>query len=376
MKIELAEVFLLSLPLSQPLNHHIISRTYTDNIVVRLRSNGLDGYGEGVPRSYVTGETARSAIDFIKGTLIPPLAGRDFASIEEVRVHLFDSNKSLRCQNNLSAFCAVELALLDLACKWWDCSLESVYRARWRQPPPYSAVVPLLPPSRLEHFLSRLKQNDMRNIKLKVGARIDPTVFEKTLSILGPDVDLRVDVNGAWTEQNALKNIERLGTYGVRAVEQPVAKRNLQGLKKVASQSVIPIIADESVCSFDDARRLLDMKACHAFNVRLSKCGGFSGSLAILDMAKTQGLRCQIGCQVGETGILSAAGRHVAGWSDGLLYLEGSFGTWVLQEDIVEEDIRFGQAGHAPPLAGKGLGVNVREESLEKYSKRSETVRL
>ncbi len=162
--------------------------------------------------------------------------------------------------------------------------------------------------------------------------------------------------------------------YDIKAVEQPVAKENLDGLKAVSVHSKIPIIADESVCSLNDAERLLAMRACHVFNVRISKCGGFLGSLAIMGLARKSGLRCQIGCQVGETGILSAAGRHLAGWFDDILYLEGSFGTWALREDIVDEDIRFGRGGQAPAMIGNGLGVNVRQEKLRKYVKVSETI--
>jgi L-alanine-DL-glutamate epimerase-like enolase superfamily enzyme len=244
----------------------------------------------------------------------------------------------------------------------------------WNQPPPYSAVIPLLPPDSLEPFVSLLRKNQMRHIKIKVGARLDLTVFELIRSLLGTDVDLRVDANGAWTEKEALKNIELMGPYNIRAVEQPVAKENIRGLREVTVHSRALIIADESVCSLEDARRLLDTGACHAFNVRLSKCGGFFSSLAILGMARRSGLSYQIGCQVGETGILSAAGRHLAGWFSDILYLEGSFGNWVLQEDIVQEDVRFGMAGQAQRLMGKGLGVQVSIEALERYSVKSQKI--
>ena len=374
MKIERAEIFLLHLPLSQSFSHHAVSRSYTDNIVVRFRSNGLEGYGEGVPRTYVTGESAHSSFEILRRKLVDLLTGKTFYSVEGVRKYLSDLSASPLWQTNLSAFCAFELALLDLSSRYWDHSLEGIFRTRWNQPPPYSAVIPLLPYDRLEPFITLLYEHDMRSIKIKVSARVDPPVFEQTLSVFGTDVDLRVDANGAWTEKEALKNIEMMETYGVRAVEQPVAKENLRGLKEVTAHAEALIIADESICSMEDARKLSEMGACHAFNVRLSKCGGFSGSLAVLDMARRGGLRCQIGCQVGETGILSAAGRHLAGWCDNILYLEGSFGQWVLQEDIVEEDIRFGRGGHAPALKGKGLGVTVNQEALERYVRASETL--
>jgi len=374
LKIESARIFLLRLPLSQPYNHHGVSRRYTDNVVVRLRSDGLEGYGEGVPRIYVTGESADSAFEILRQRVRDCLARTSFSAVEEVRRYLSRMSVSPFWQSNLAAFCAFELALLDLSSKYWDQPLETIFRTRWNQPPLYSAVIPLLPPERMEAFLTLLQKNDMRIIKIKVGADVDRAVFERTLSVLGTDVDLRVDANGAWMEREALKNIELMKTYGVGAVEQPVAKGNLKGLKAVTSLSKTRIIADESVCSLEDARNLLNLGACHAFNVRLSKCGGFFGSLAVLEMARRGGLRCQIGCQVGETGILSAAGRHLAGWVDDLLYLEGSFGTWALEEDIVEEDIRFGRGGQAPPLKGSGLGVRVSQEALERHSRESETV--
>lgn len=322
----------------------------------------------------MTGESAQSAFEILRRTLIASLAGRAFHTIEGVKEYLSDMSVSPLCQGNLAAFCALELALFDLSTKYWDRSLESVFGVRWNQPPPYSAVIPLLPPGRLEAFLTLVQEQNMRTIKIKVGTHVDPRVFEQTLSVLGTDVDLRVDANGAWTEKEALKNIEQMEIYGIRAVEQPVAKENFQGLREVTASSKILIIADESVCSIEDARKLSEMEACHAFNVRVSKCGGFLGSLAIADIARRGGLRVQLGCQVGETGILSAAGRHLAGWSRHLLYLEGSFGTWALQEDIVEEDIRFGRGGHAPPLMGEGLGVHVREEAVRRYSRNSEAI--
>jgi muconate cycloisomerase len=216
----------------------------------------------------------------------------------------------------------------------------------------------------------------MRSIKIKVGVHIERRVFEETLATLGPDVDLRVDANGAWTEAGALKNIDLLKAYAVQAVEQPVAKNDLDGFKTVTQYADMVVIADESVCSLEDAEKLMSRQACDAFNIRLSKCGGFFASLAVAELAMRGRLRCQVGCQVGETGILSAAGRHLAGWLEDVLYLEGSFGRWVLQEDIVEEDIRFGSNGRARPLEGPGLGVRVCREKLDKYAILTKTVQL
>src|SRR5207248_4138084 len=62
----------------------------------------------------------------------------------------------------------------------------------------------------------------------------------------------------------------------------------------------------------------------YLFNVRLSKCGGFIPSLRLAQLARQHGLGYQLGCQVGETALLSAAGRHFATSVAGIRYLEGS----------------------------------------------------
>ena len=79
-------------------------------------------------------------------------------------------------------------------------------------------------------------------------------------------------------------------------------------------------------------------------------------------------MRLQLGCQVGETAILSAAGRHVAAYLEDLLYAEGSYGSLLLKEDVSENDITLGQEGKAPVLKGPGLGVKVCEDRLREYA--------
>ena len=76
----------------------------------------------------------------------------------------------------------------------------------------------------------------------------------------------------------------------------------------------------------------------------------------------------QVGCQVGETAILSATGRHLAAYLEDVEFVEGSFGNLLLAEDISRNNINFGHGGRAPLLRGFGFGVEVREEILEKYA--------
>jgi muconate cycloisomerase len=127
-------------------------------------------------------------------------------------------------------------------------------------------------------------------------------------------------------------------------------------------------MADESLVTVDDARKLITEKSCQAFNIRLSKNGGIAGSLAIAKLAREAGLRIQVGAQVGETAILSAAGRTFAAHLPELAGAEGSFGTWLLSEDVAFEDLSFGYAGIAPLLRTRGLSVTIKEDAIERLT--------
>jgi muconate cycloisomerase len=139
-------------------------------------------------------------------------------------------------------------------------------------------------------------------------------------------------------------------------------------MKQVRNEIGIPVMADESLVTVDQAQRLVDLGACDFFNIRLSKNAGISGSMAIAQLARQAGVKIQVGAQVGETGILSAAGRTFAAHLPALAFAEGSFGTWLLAEDVTFENVAFGYGGRAPLLKTRGLSVTVKEDALERLA--------
>ncbi len=102
---------------------------------------------------------------------------------------------------------------------------------------------------------------------------------------------------------------------------------------------------DESLCGYPDAESAVKDKTADLLNVRLSKCGGIGPSLKIMELAHRHGLGVQLGCHPGETGILSAAGRHVASMMKGIRYLEGSYDRHILADNLIRENITFGYGG-------------------------------
>ena len=114
--------------------------------------------------------------------------------------------------------------------------------------------------------------------------------------------------------------------YRLSAVEQPLPADDLEGLRRVTAATTEQIIVDESLRTLAEAETLAQTRACDAFNIRVSKCGGLLRSARIARIAAENGLTCVVGAQVGESGILSAAGRHLAASLPAVRYLEGSAG--------------------------------------------------
>jgi muconate cycloisomerase len=213
-------------------------------------------------------------------------------------------------------------------------------------------------------------------VKVKVGidGHDDPHRLCVIRRRLGPRVDLRVDANEAWSPNDVLDRIRALAPYGITSVEQPVSHADVAALAEVRKAVPIPLMLDESLCSAYDAERAVQARTCDLFNLRLSKCGGFIPSLRLAQYARQCGLGYQLGCQVGETAVLSAAGRHFAAGVANLRYVEGSYDRHLVREALGTADLTFTWGGWAPRLAGPGLGVAVRPEALERVTVRKEAV--
>ena len=210
-------------------------------------------------------------------------------------------------------------------------------------PEPYGAVFTAMSTYAQINRALKLRFFGFRGAKVKTGVEgVDDQAMLKRLRFLvGRNFDLRIDANEAWTCDNLEAKLAPLLPFRITSVEQPVPHEEVDGLARLRGRIGVPLMLDESLCSLVDARRAIERGTCDLFNIRLSKCGGFLNSLRIAALAHQAGLGYQLGCQVGETGILSAAGRHFATSVADIRYLEGSYDRFLVKERLTVEDITF-----------------------------------
>lgn len=385
MRIRDLTVYHVRIPLRKPVTHASHSRTDTDSLVVCCRlEDGTEGWGEGLPRSYVTGETIETAWRLLGASDVKSLFGGTYTDLPAVieRLRQFrlpaEPGDDRECFGN-SLRCAIELSLLDATCRAEGVPLSHVTTlvpetAALRQSASqvrYSGVFTGM--SRWEQYVRafKLRYYGFHQVKVKVGVPgvDDRRLLQRLRRLLGSSFNLRIDANEAWTCSNLEERLHELTPFGIASVEQPVPHSQVGGLAALRPRLCVPIMLDESLCSLVDARRAIEGGTCDLFNLRLSKCGGFLPSLLLAALAHESGLGSQLGCQVGETGILSAAGRHFATSVRGLRYLEGSFDRFLVRERLIREDLTFGRGGYAPALAGPGLGITIDRTALRRVTR-------
>jgi muconate cycloisomerase len=265
---------------------------------------------------------------------------------------------------------AVELALIDCILKEQKRSLNCILPAK-SQIVTYTGVLTSGNIKKTVELAERFKQVGFKYVKMKIGKGNDQERIAIVRDILGPSVSLRLDANGAFGVKKAIQFIKSVEKFNIDSIEQPIKRGDVADLAFVKSNSSIPVMADESIVTLDDAKKLIDDNACDYFNLRISKCGGLYNTLAIADLSKQMGIKIQLGCLVGETAILSAAGRHVAAYLPEVKFVEGSYSTHLLVDDIAQEEIEFGNRGEAHVFSGDGLGINIKEKVLMRYSKKT-----
>ncbi len=381
MRIVSATLHFLQIPFRLSISHGArVGRTFSDSIVLHVDCGGVAGYGEAVLREYVSGSLggpegfAEQAAAVVSGFLAP-LRDRTFSWADAA-----ETLAGFSCgPAALPLLCAVESALLS-------CDAAETGRDPWsvlgmepvRKNVVYGGVLPMLPLEAAGKYIELCATLALPNLKVKVGT--DLGYNEAILSLcrkrLGDRCDIRVDANAAWTTADAEDQADICARHGVRVIEQPfpAAARDTDAAAARLVRSGFRLMADEGVLTPEDLSSLAGSGLAQVFNLRLSKNGGLLRLLALAREADARGLSCQLGCMVGETGILSCMGRLAASLMPRPLYVEGSYDDLLLEKNITRPSFSFGRGGIAPLPREPGMGYVIDAQSLSAFSRETRPV--
>ena len=152
-----------------------------------------------------------------------------------------------------------------------------------------------------EDARAAIKRN-FHTLKIKVG--IDPSLdVERLIAVraaVGKDIIIRADANQAWSALQAVELLNEIQAHDINLelIEQPVKAKDLEGLAYVTAHSPVPVVADESCFSPEDAKRIYAEHLADMVNIKLMKCGGLHNALKIVDYAKKANAQCMLGCML------------------------------------------------------------------------------
>jgi muconate cycloisomerase len=364
--------------------HAAAKRDLAEAVVVRAAfSDGGAGWGETLPRPYVTGETIESVVADLEAVVWPAVAGLDWADPRAALTAIPAVAADGRCMN--AAACATELACVDwllakggdeprtLAALVGGAGVGGSDRAAGRIAARVTGVLGSADPARTAHRLRLMHWYGLRDFKLKLGFGEDVDRENLRLvharlrkGIAAGRCSLRVDVNGGWDAATTPARAEELKAMGVCVIEQPVYC-TAEELAALAQRCPLPLMADESLLTAKDAAALLAEPQKIWWNIRICKNGGLAGSLHLARLAEEHHVPYSLGCMVGESSILSAAQRRLLQLNIHPRFIEGNYGRFLLKDDLTFKSLRFGYGGRLRALPGPGLGVTVNGEKLARY---------
>lgn len=369
MRIDAIELRQIAIPLLFPFETSFGREEVKTCLLVRAYADGLAGWGE-VPASAAplyNEETVGTAWLVLESFIIPRVLGWTFHHPSEFPPLV----KAIRRHHMAKA--GVEAALWDLYCQAKGIPLSQALGGERREIVVgvslgiEESVDRLL--RRIEHFLAQ----GYRRIKVKIKPGWDVEVVRAIRRAFG-EILLQVDANSAYTLEDA-SILEELDAYNLLLIEQPLAEDDLVDHAKLQARLSTPICLDESIVHPDDARKAIELGSCRVINIKQARLGGLSAALKTHDICEERNVPVWCGGLL-ETGVGRAANIALASLPNFRLPADLSASDRYFEEDIIEPPVRLNPDGTITVPTAPGLGFQVLEERVEKYTTRKEVFRL
>ncbi|GAA0436450.1 L-Ala-D/L-Glu epimerase [Lentibacillus halophilus] len=361
MNIQTIETGYASIPLHTPFKTALRTVTTVETIVVKVTcDNGVIGWGEAPPTEVITGDSVASIVEAINTMIKPLLCGQSLLQREHVFAALSSS-----AVGNTSAKAAVDMALHDCLAQYAGMPLFQ-FLGGYRSVIETDDTVSVNHPGEMADDAQACINDGFTTLKVKVGRDDSQTDIKRIEAIreqVGPDPLIRLDANQGWQAKEAVRTIQKMETLGldIQCVEQPVVRHDLDGLRYVTAHTSPLIVADESVFSAYDAKRVLEARAVDMINIKLMKTGGIHEALKVATLADIYGVACMVGSMM-ETGMGITAAAHVAASQPNVTWYDLD-APLMLDGDTIDGGIEYNAShitfGNRPGLGITGLNERV-----------------
>ena len=360
------ETLLVEIPTIRPHKMAVATMQTQTLVLVKITTqDGFVGWGEATTIGGLGyGEESPESIKTNIETYFAPLLQQTKGNVSSI-----SNTLKKNINGNRFAKCAIQTALLDIAAQRLNLPLSEVLGGRLRDSIP---VLWVLASGNTEKDIAEAKEMIARKrhniFKLKIGSRKIEEDVEHVLAIkkaLGKDISIRVDVNRAWSELDAIKGIQALQDGGIDLIEQPCAIDNIDAMERLTRKFDIAIMADESLMGPNTAYHLAKRNAASVFAVKVAQSGGLIEATEVNTVAKLAGIDLYGGTMLeGPVGTIASA--HTFSTFETLAYGTELFGPLLLTEEILKTPLQYENFELVIPHSA-GLGIQLDENKLDQF---------
>ena len=351
------ETFLLDVPTIRPHKLSVATMNTQTLVLVRIRcADGITGWGEATTIGGLNyGEESPESIKANIDTHIAPLMiGMDASQPAKAMAKV---RKTI--QGNRFAKCALETALLDAQARRLNIPLSELLGGRVRDALPVAWTLASGDTAKdiaeAEHMLEIRRH---RIFKLKIGLREVDADVAHVLAIkraLGDRASVRVDVNQAWSETDAVRGIEALEAGVIDMIEQPVRAEHTAAMARLAQRFAVALMADEALHGPLDALAFARNDGADVFAVKITQSGGLLPAAQVAAVAQLAGIGLYGGTML-EGGVGTAASAQLFSTFGELAFGTELFGPLLLTQEVLRTPLVYRDFMLQVPT-GPGLGV-------------------
>ena len=328
-------------------------------VIEAIDENGTHGFGESVAFSspWYTEETVKTNEHVMEDFLIPLLFRAPITHPDEVSVRFSPIRR-----NNM-AKAGLEGAIWDLYAKRNQQSLANALGGE-KTEIDVGVSIGLQPTTKqlLKVIESKL-QEGYKRIKLKIKPGSDVEMLKEVRREF-PEIPLMADANSAYTLKD-IEHLKKLDELNLLMIEQPLAHDDIVDHAKLQAELTTPICLDESIHSFEDARKAIELGGCKIINIKIGRVGGLTESLKIHDYCKQHEIPVWCGGML-EAGIGRAHNIALTSLSQFTLPGDTAGSSHYWQQDIIEPEVMV-ENGIIKVPNGLGIGYELNRSSLEKF---------
>lgn len=350
----------LDIPLKRPFITSIRTSKSLKGLLCRIRlDDDSFGLGESAENIKLTGESRDEMYRFAK----------DFFN-EHLNENIDDTLLALQgFTNHVAARYGMETAILDALARSDQMEIsEELGIPVTQRVLENDTTVSVLDSDQTIAETKRVLNKGYQHIKYKMISGTDELNRILQLEDLIPEnVSIRIDPNQSWSYEETLVAIKAFeqSNLNVEFIEQPVKVLDYESMQKISLKTTIPIIADESVFSLEDAKNVIEHGYGTAINIKLIKCGGPLEAVEIANFAKRHDVDCLFGCTTEANVALTAAAYLSAGLSN-VKYIDLDGLDYIIDSPF-SGGIKDQQGTISLPEQNMGLGIDLLPDKITKY---------